>query len=126
MNCPSCQTANPAAAKFCMNCGSLLANRCPNCQTELPAGAKFCFNCGQPASPAAPTSPTSATPTEVGAVTTAAHLAGERRMVTVMFADISGFTALSEKMDPEQVRNLMNGCFDQLVLLCRGSHPYAH
>ena len=42
-------------------------------------------------------------------------LSGERKLVTVMFADISGFTSLSEKMDPEQVRNLMNGCFDYLV-----------
>src|SRR5262245_16637748 len=42
-------------------------------------------------------------------------LEGERKLVTVMFADISGFTALSEKLDPEQVRNLMNDCFDDLV-----------
>jgi class 3 adenylate cyclase len=44
-------------------------------------------------------------------------MAGERRVVTILFADISGFTALSEKMDPEQVRNMMNACFDQLVPL---------
>jgi class 3 adenylate cyclase/tetratricopeptide (TPR) repeat protein len=46
---------------------------------------------------------------------TTIRLAGERKLVTVMFADISGFTALSEKHDPEVVRALMNGCFDQLV-----------
>ena len=42
-------------------------------------------------------------------------LAGERKLVTIMFADISGFTALSEKMDPESVRDLMNACFEWLV-----------
>src|SRR5215211_5999158 len=45
----------------------------------------------------------------------AAELSGERRFVTIMFADISGFTALAETMDPEQVRDLMNACFEQLV-----------
>jgi len=102
-----------------MNCGTPLANRCSNCQTELPAEARFCLNCGQPVSAAptaAPASPApTTTPPEVGSVATTTHLAGERRVVTVMFADISGFTALSETMDPEQVRGLMNNCFDQLV-----------
>ena len=46
---------------------------------------------------------------------TAPVLAGERKLVTIMFADISGFTALSEKMDPESVRDMMNGCFARLV-----------
>jgi class 3 adenylate cyclase len=42
-------------------------------------------------------------------------MAGERKLVTIVFADISGFTALSEKLDPEHVRDLMNGCFNTLV-----------
>jgi adenylate cyclase len=111
MRCGQCQTENPPGAKFCMSCGSPLANRCTNCQTELPAQARFCMNCGQAVGPAAapPPPPASAVSTP--------HMAGERRVVTILFADISGFTALSEKLDPEQVRNLMNGCFDQLVPL---------
>jgi len=44
-----------------------------------------------------------------------AHLAGERKFVTVMFADISGFTAMAEKIDPESVRDTMNACFQRLV-----------
>ena len=47
MNCSHCQSPNPDAAKFCMNCGRPLVLACPNCNTELPAAAKFCFNCGQ-------------------------------------------------------------------------------
>ena len=117
MNCPNCQTANLETAKFCMNCGTPLAKRCSNCQTELPDEARFCLNCGQPVNTEAATTPTTVTtpPAEVGSVGTPADLAGERRVVTVMFADISGFTAMSETMDPEQVRGLMNDCFDQLV-----------
>ncbi|MEM7345950.1 MAG: adenylate/guanylate cyclase domain-containing protein [Chloroflexota bacterium] len=76
------------------------------------------MNCGQAV--AAPkltkARTTSATlPTEVGAIEASSQLAGERRVVTVLFADISGFTAMSENMDPEQLRSLMNDCFDRLV-----------
>jgi len=116
MDCPNCQTANPNAAKFCMGCGTPLVNRCAHCQTELPAEARFCLNCGQPVNTAStPVPATAQPPVEVGSVGTSPQLAGERRVVTVMFADISGFTVMSEKMDPEQVRSLMNNCFDQLV-----------
>jgi class 3 adenylate cyclase/tetratricopeptide (TPR) repeat protein len=48
VNCPICQTDNPENARFCFNCGSVLALECAHCGTSLPAGAKFCFNCGQP------------------------------------------------------------------------------
>ncbi len=46
MTCPSCQTANPDGAKFCMSCGAALSNACPECSTELPEGARFCYQCG--------------------------------------------------------------------------------
>ncbi len=116
MDCPNCHHANPTGAKFCMNCGAPLGRRCSHCQTDLPATAKFCFSCGQPiTAEVVATAPSPSPETEVGAAHTAAQLPGERRLVTVMFADISGFTAMSEKLDPEQVRSLMNNCFDQLV-----------
>lgn len=112
MRCPQCQNDNPAGARFCFNCGAAQLPRCTNCQAELPPQARFCMNCGQAAAP----TPAAPPPPPVPAVSTP-HMAGERRVVTILFADISGFTALSEKMDPEQVRNLMNACFDQLVPL---------
>ncbi|NJN55803.1 MAG: zinc-ribbon domain-containing protein, partial [Anaerolineae bacterium] len=81
---------------------------CPQCKTENPDTAKFCMNCGAKLETAVIPSPRPAEPI-------AAQMGGERRAVTIMFADISGFTAMSELMDPEQVRNLMNRCFDHLV-----------
>jgi class 3 adenylate cyclase/tetratricopeptide (TPR) repeat protein len=75
-------------------------SRCTACQTPLPPAARFCSNCGAATGAPAPT---------------AAPPAGERRLATILFADITGFTALSEQLDPEQVRGLMNACFDQLV-----------
>jgi adenylate cyclase len=66
MTCPRCQQENPAAAHFCMKCGTGLTLACPKCHTELPTGAAFCFACGQPVT-AAPggqrfTSPEAYTP----------------------------------------------------------------
>ncbi len=66
---------------------------CPSCRADVPPGARFCAACGQDL-----------------------RLRGdERRIVTVLFADLVGFTALSETRDPEQVKNLVDGCFEHLV-----------
>ena len=93
MNCAACGTENPAGARFCMSCGTALERRCPSCNTPAPAEARFCMNCGAAldgatAVPAAP-----------------AGLPEERRQVTVLFADLSGYTAFAEGMDPEQVKS---------------------
>ncbi len=74
---------------------------CPHCQTELPDEARFCFHCGRPL-PAQPDD-------------LPVHARGERRPVTILFADLSGFTAMLERMDPEDARGLINRCFDHLV-----------
>jgi class 3 adenylate cyclase/tetratricopeptide (TPR) repeat protein len=73
---------------------------CPSCRAEVPAGARFCPSCGHPL--AGGTSP--------------AGRSDERRIVTVLFADLVGFTALSEARDPEQVKNLIDRCFSRLVV----------
>ncbi len=73
--------------------------RCPNCGTEIPAGFKFCGQCGARLS------------SGTSAQTEADPTAGERREVAVLFADVSGFTAMSEKLDPEDIRDVMNQCF---------------
>jgi class 3 adenylate cyclase/tetratricopeptide (TPR) repeat protein len=67
--------------------------KCPNCQTENPAGAKFCFNCATPLEAARPS------------------IEGERRIVTVLFADVVGSTAMAERLDPETVTEIMDGAF---------------
>ncbi len=118
MNCPNCKTENPARAKFCFNCGTPFAGRCSNCGTDLPAGARFCMSCGQPVNTKVTTDDArlsrlaAAAPAPLVAKMRAAHLAGERKMVTCLFADVVGSTSLAEKMDAEDWTAIMNRAFD--------------
>jgi class 3 adenylate cyclase len=121
MKCPNCQTENPADAKFCLNCGQKFARRCTNCQSELAAGARFCSNCGQPVEATATAQDearrarlAASTPDATVQKMRAAHLAGERKVVTALFLDVVGSTALAENMDPEDWTQIMNQAFDVL------------
>src|SRR5918993_3660603 len=100
MTCASCGTENPAGARFCMGCGAALERRCPSCGTPAPPEARFCMNCGSALDGAQP----AVTP-PAPARAAAAALPEERRQVTVLFADLSGYTAFAEGMDPEQVKS---------------------
>jgi len=114
MQCPRCQHENPLQAKFCLECGARLALTCSKCGTELPAEAKYCLQCGQPVSagvvPSHLSSPQSYTPKHLAEkiLKSKSALEGERKQVTVLFVDVSGFTSLSERLDPEDVHGLMN------------------
>src|SRR3954469_19163158 len=105
--CPSCSHENPEGARFCMSCGSALERRCSVCGAELPPQARFCMNCGTPVeeapSPRAPVVEPSAP-----------ALPEERRQVTVVFADLSGYTAVAERMDPEAVKSLVENTLRRL------------
>ena len=120
MKCPNCQTENPAKAKFCFNCGTALSLRCANCQSELPAGARFCMNCGEPVAASTPADDArlsrlaASTPAPLAEKMRAAHLSGERKVVTAVFLDVVGSTALAEGMDPEDWTLIMNRAFDRL------------
>ena len=99
MTCASCGSENRPEARFCLSCGSSLVGTCPNGH-PVPAGAKFCDECGAPvegerAAAAAPTAP-----------------AAERKLVSVLFADLVGFTSLSEDRDSEDTRELLSRYFD--------------
>jgi class 3 adenylate cyclase/tetratricopeptide (TPR) repeat protein len=104
MVCASCGTENPAGARFCMSCGTALERRCPSCGTPAPAEAHFCMNCGSTLD--APATPAPAAPPQVAA--RPAIPPEERRQVTVLFADLSGYTAFAERMDPEAVKSLVD------------------
>ncbi len=123
MKCPNCQTMNPAGAKYCVECGKGFDIRCPKCGTITPAGGKFCISCGHslqrlPESESIDYSqPQTYTPKFLAEkiLTSRSSIEGERKLVTVFFADVANFTALSEKLDPEEVHHLMDGTFKILM-----------
>jgi class 3 adenylate cyclase/tetratricopeptide (TPR) repeat protein len=100
LDCPACGTQNEAGRKFCGECGTALAVACPACATPNAPGTKFCGECG------------TALAAEAGAPAAARTPTAERRMVSVLFADLVGFTTLSETRDAEQVRDLLSRYFE--------------
>jgi adenylate cyclase len=112
VTCASCGTENPTGARFCMSCGTALERRCPSCGTPAPAEARFCMTCGaaldaQAGAPAPPGTGRAPAPEAVVLDSTAIP-PEERRQVTVLFADLSGYTAFAERMDPETVKSLVD------------------
>jgi class 3 adenylate cyclase/tetratricopeptide (TPR) repeat protein len=122
MRCPQCGHDNPDGVKFCGECGTRIEGLCPGCGTSNPPTNKFCHQCGQalapPPTPAARfASPQSYTPPHLAEkiLTSRTALEGERKQVTVLFADVSGFTSLSAQLDPEEVHQLMNRAFELML-----------
>jgi class 3 adenylate cyclase/tetratricopeptide (TPR) repeat protein len=122
MRCPKCGHDNPEQVRFCGECGTRVEGLCPNCGTSNPPTNKFCHQCGQalapPPTPAARfASPQSYTPPHLAEkiLTSRTALAGERKQVTVLFADVSGFTSIAERLDPEEVHQLMNRAFELIL-----------
>jgi class 3 adenylate cyclase len=107
--------------KFCGQCGTRLEMICPECAFSNPPDFKFCGQCGHdlitPAPPIDPSKPHSYTPKFLAEkiLTTRSAMEGERKLVTVLFADVANFTSLSEKLDPEEVHEITDGCFKILM-----------
>jgi class 3 adenylate cyclase/predicted ATPase len=122
MKCARCQHENPPQAKFCLECGTPFALKCAACGTELPAGAKFCLECGQPLS-AHPnvasrfTSPEVYTPKHLAEkiLTSKSALEGERKQVTVLFADMKGSMELLADRDPEDARKFLDPVVEHMM-----------
>jgi class 3 adenylate cyclase/tetratricopeptide (TPR) repeat protein len=123
MKCPKCQTSNPDAARFCIECGQPIEVQCPKCNTVTPAGGKFCMRCGHnldqipAAEPIDFDQPQTYTPKFLAEkiLTSRSSIEGERKLVTVFFADVANFTSLAEKLDPEDVHHIMDGTFQILM-----------
>ena len=114
MPCPACRHENPPQAKFCLACGAPFAHRCGHCGTELPQSARFCLECGHSVGSAAAaqvrlTSPDSYTPKHLAEkiLTSKGALEGERKRVTVLFADLKGSMELLADRDPEEARKIL-------------------
>ena len=108
MRCGQCDTINETKARFCIECGHRLVSVCPACSTENPPAAKFCAECGS-ALPAGSTPPAAVAAGERGE---ADGPRAERRLVSVLFADLVGFTPFAEERDAEDVRETLTRYFD--------------
>jgi class 3 adenylate cyclase/tetratricopeptide (TPR) repeat protein len=109
MICSACGATNEAGRKFCKECGAALVIVCPTCSSPNTPDSKFCGECGSSLTAAVPvvgTADARAAPTPPTAPTM------ERRLVSVLFADLVGFTTLSERRDAEDVRELLSRYFD--------------
>jgi class 3 adenylate cyclase/tetratricopeptide (TPR) repeat protein len=104
LTCPACEADNRTGARFCRECGRPLALACPACGVAVGADQRFCDACGHNLA-----DPAQAPADDRGAV---AERVSERRLVSVVFADLVGFTALSESRDAEEVRELLSRYFD--------------
>jgi len=122
LKCPECQFENREGVNFCEECGAAFELECPACKSKIPSGRKYCGECGyklestdktfsdvseleDPPSPIA----TNKIYSDVTPIT------GERKHVTAMFSDLTGYTALSERMDPEEVKDITTQLFDKIA-----------
>jgi class 3 adenylate cyclase/tetratricopeptide (TPR) repeat protein len=107
MKCPKCQTENPELNRFCRECGAKLSLFCPQCGTEVLPEDKFCGKCGHNL-----TLPEGLTEKILSQRN---KIEGERKQVTVMFCDMEGFTALVEKLGPEEAYTIMDQVYEILI-----------
>ena len=121
MLCPKCQFENQEGSRFCGGCGEKFVLTCPECGASNPAENKFCNECGsdlkqdkelsdqftEAISP--PVSPSKET-----IITDTSSTSGERKHVTVLFSDLTGYTAMSEKLDPEEVKEITSRIFGEI------------
>jgi class 3 adenylate cyclase/pimeloyl-ACP methyl ester carboxylesterase len=123
MKCQKCQAENPEHNQFCRKCGTKLSRTCPNCSADVLLADKFCGKCGHELGKLtrAPeidfNQPQSYTPKFLTdkILNNRSSIEGERKLVTILFADVADYTSMAEKLDPEKVHLIMDGCFKILM-----------
>ena len=125
MKCPRCQAENREGARFCRQCGATFGAVCLSCGAKVEAGSKFCDGCGTPldATPASGPrasrfdSPESYTPKHLAEkiLTSKTAMEGERKQVTVLFADLKGSMELLADRDPEEARKILDPVLDRMI-----------
>ncbi len=121
MQCLKCQFENPAGINFCGECGAKLERLCPGCNSPNPLNFKFCGECGHNLIPVKEISEQKSEaknlkpcPSAKKSFSDVALLDGERKHVTVLFSDLTGYTAMSEKLDPEEVKEITSRIFGEV------------
>jgi class 3 adenylate cyclase/tetratricopeptide (TPR) repeat protein len=122
VQCPQCQHENREAAKFCEDCGERLLRACAQCGSELTPSARFCSECGTAAATVTVAgvpilSPEAYTPQHLAEriLTSRAALEGERKQVTVLFADLKGSMELLADRDPEEARAILDPVLERMM-----------
>src|SRR5262245_17483081 len=122
MKCPRCQHENRPQAKFCEECGTPLARSCPKCGSGLSPSGKFCHECGHPVGGASEAplrlpAPDTYTPNHLAEkiFTSKSAIEGERKRVTVLFADLKGSMELLADRDPEEARKLLDPVLERMM-----------
>jgi class 3 adenylate cyclase/tetratricopeptide (TPR) repeat protein len=119
MRCPRCRHENPQHSRFCAQCGASLGLSCAGCGTELLAGTKFCNQCGRPVAGSSADgrfeSPQSYTPRHLAEKILSSGIEGERKQVTVLFADLKGSMELLADRDPEEARKLLDPVLERMM-----------
>src|SRR5688500_13451842 len=120
MPCPRCQHVNRPGARFCEECGTPLPRACGACGADMSATAKFCPECAHPTGAPPPRqfgSPEVYTPKHLAEriLTSKSALEGERKHVTVLFADLKGSMELLADRDPEEARKLLDPVLERMM-----------
>src|SRR5947207_6567929 len=118
MKCSRCAHENPQGARFCEECATPLAGTCANCGTALSATAKFCHACAHPVAAGTPSrSPDSYTPKHLAEriINSKTALEGERKQVTILFADLKGSMELLADRDPEDAQKLLDPVLERMI-----------
>jgi hypothetical protein len=117
MRCPRCQAEHDATARFCEDCGARLEHACPQCGEPVTAGKNYCRSCGASAGPRFET-PDRYTPKHLAdkIITSKSALEGERKLVTVRFADLKGSMELLAERDPEEARSVLDPVVERIAL----------
>jgi hypothetical protein len=128
MHCPSCGHEPPSGSPFCNGCGAKLVLTCASCGATPPPGSRFCNGCGAtigtaPAKPPLDRPPRDYTPKHLAEkiLQSKSALEGERKQVTVLFADVKGSMELAEQLDPEQWHRILERFFE---ILTEGVHRF--
>src|SRR6266576_3401839 len=121
MKCPECQHENSAEAKFCEQCAAALGRACAQCGAQASSTAKFCAQCGHPLKPIAEgsrfASPKNYTPQHLAdkILTARTEVEGERKQITVLFADIKGSMEFFADRDPEATQKLLDPVLEHMI-----------